>query len=395
MPHAIKLFLGALLLNALMASNASATVVFDGFFDYEFDSASYRRNPYVPPDTGGTLSVGFSYEFEHGLNGSVYNSSTGFVGGTITSVYSSKYGNIPLHPEHGTPTAGFTQVAVNTDTNGGYSLRPIYWSFDHVNSYAIVDSERLINPNNVNEEFSDLFGYDRSIPFPYGIAQIGYRYAFKEARITGISELHTHDPEPGSTPQNPLLPVMGPVDSTLCANRPNCIAIPLTIAPSGLGEAAPVFIDPVVATGYEYAITGASDIAFDSVLIPEQGGLVNGDLLELLIGSSSYDLLVGTVFNFFDDAGGLVNLTEFIIQGIDPALGLDPNDPNAFVTGLTFEGLNGQSLAQAVQADILMTALTTDTDSGGNNTGNVPEPGTILLIGLGLAGLRSSRPGKR
>jgi PEP-CTERM motif len=62
-------------------------------------------------------------------------------------------------------------------------------------------------------------------------------------------------------------------------------------------------------------------------------------------------------------------VSEFEVFGIDPGLGLDPENPTAFITGLTFE-------------------------SAGNFTGtmtpitaNVPEPASLTLVTSGLLGL--------
>jgi hypothetical protein len=91
------------------------------------------------------------------------------------------------------------------------------------------------------------------------------------------------------------------------------------------------FYDPVFAVGYEYQI-GFGDPRFASVLLPD-------------IGTGSYDLFLhdGSDFYFegildpgvqytFDGDG----VDRFRILGIDVMLGLDPGDPTAFVTGLSF-----------------------------------------------------------
>jgi PEP-CTERM motif len=63
----------------------------------------------------------------------------------------------------------------------------------------------------------------------------------------------------------------------------------------------------------------------------------------------------------------------FRVLGIETSAGLDPNDPTAFVTGLSFTG--------AGQFTGTMTPFTAEAPAP------VPEPATLLLFGTTAAGL--------
>jgi hypothetical protein len=130
-----------------------------------------------------------------------------------------------------------------------------------------------------------------------------------------------------------------------------------------LGEA--LFIDPLVAIGYDYAI-GVGDPNFASVLLP----FVGDDLYELWLWDGfDYvlaDLLDAGVEYFFGTGG----VDRFRILGIETAAMLDPNNATAFVTGLTFtdDGLFTGT----------MTPITTF----------VPLPATLGLLLLGGLAMR-------
>jgi hypothetical protein len=99
------------------------------------------------------------------------------------------------------------------------------------------------------------------------------------------------------------------------------------------------YLDPLVATGYVYQI-GAGNANFASVTLPNIG---NSSPYQLWLWNGTafaFDtmLAAGQLFNF---AGNGVD--RFEVLGIDPSLGLDPNNPVAFITTTTFEpGGNGR-----------------------------------------------------
>src|SRR5205085_7456212 len=117
-------------------------------------------------------------------------------------------------------------------------------------------------------------------------------------------------------------------------------------------------IDPAVATGYIYQI-GTRNPNFASVDLPDIGN-PNPYHLFLWNGTSfvfDTDLAANTLFDF-----GPGGVSQFEILGIDPSLGLDPNNATAFVTALTFEG-SGTFTGT-------MIPVTTDVAA-------VPEPGSL------------------
>jgi hypothetical protein len=136
----------------------------------------------------------------------------------------------------------------------------------------------------------------------------------------------------------------------------------------GAGET--VFIDPLVAIGYEYAI-GLGDPTFASVLLPDVGdgqyGLFTCD------GASIGSGFAGVPFAF--QPGGL---GCFQVLGIEASAGLDPTNTTAFITGLTFT--SGGTFTGT------MTPITSEVA--------VPEPATwlLLLSGVALAVRRRKAP---
>lgn len=182
----------------------------------------------------------------------------------------------------------------------------------------------------------------------------GDRSAFVES-----SFIWGHGVLPGSTPDVPLLPSSVNDDGGFV----------IDVITQGTAEDI-VYIDPVMAIGYDYV---SESIPFRSVLIPNvlPGG---DDTFELLFGSYVFSLTAGIEFDFTAIVPD--GISEFSIRGIDPGEMLDPTDPTAFVTGVTF--------MEAGPTEVVMTPI------------SVPEVPSALLamipVGLFLfARLRGKR----
>lgn len=134
----------------------------------------------------------------------------------------------------------------------------------------------------------------------------------------------------------------------------------------GVGKSGdPIYIDPELAIGYDYEVLSGPNFA--SMLLPNIGdGQYELWLWNELLGIYVFDQVVGHDVEF-DFANGGVN--RFRILGIELVAGLDPNDPLAFMTGLTFTG--------AGEAEMTMTPLTI----------TVPEPGSLALLATALAAM--------
>ena len=135
-----------------------------------------------------------------------------------------------------------------------------------------------------------------------------------------------------------------------------------------------VWIDPDVSTGYVYDATGGG--LFASVTAPTLASVNDPDgyILSYLnqSGIEVFEtLLAGQTYSFPDPVG------TFTISGIDESLMLDPTDPLAFVTGLSFSA--------AGQFGVTQSPITVFVDDG--TTAAVPEPSTLSILALSLFGL--------
>ena len=169
-------------------------------------------------------------------------------------------------------------------------------------------------------------------------------------RTPGLWEfLFTESSAPGDTPENPLLPVF--VDDSFVFNFP--------VQPNRR-----FFIDPLVAIGYDYAVTGGP--LFYDVEAPT--GINPSNVFDLIYGTTNVSITAGIPYTFTTPQ------SSFRIQGIDVAANLDPTNPLAFVTGLSFDTAGNVTVTQ--------TPITINTSPGSTSVpGPLPVLGVVAVFG--------------
>ena len=208
----------------------------------------------------------------------------------------------------------------------------------------------LNNPYSINFQAIETRNH---IPFTNNNAEI----------LRRSSSFFAFTPNNASGPPNVHLPQVGP-DSNPNDNRGPVYVFTI----ESVGPNSVTFIDPVVAVGYEYAI-GLGDPNFASVLLPD-------------IGDGVYDVLFDNLHHlvladqqFFFPQGGV---STFTVLGIEPSADLDPNNVNAFVTGLTFVSEGSFTGTMTPLTQLVPDAV-------------VSLPVTLVLLGGGLAGMAMRR----
>jgi hypothetical protein len=156
----------------------------------------------------------------------------------------------------------------------------------------------------------------------------------------------------------------------------NAVYLPTTtVSPSGLPTytfdirnvgSQTIFIDPLVAIGY-FLQTGEGNPNFKTVTLPIIAG--TNSFTIILPDGEQITVAAGQSFDFTTLANYLNGTSSFRIEGINPESGVNPDDPLAFVLGLSF---------------------VSDGDFTGTMTpitAAIPEPSTWAMMILGFAGV--------
>lgn len=318
----------------------------------------------------------------------VVSSTPTFTAGTNTVVNTPAIGGIALMPfvqDMSVQGAGLTPTVSWTlpgSLPSGLSIDQV-----RVRVFGITDTVTTTSrsPTFVNSFQQGDYLYDSgplpsstaSLTLPSGILELGKQYsiaiALDHLRSGGTVDSRSQsffDFTPISLPGDPqvYLPTTQPIPTTS-----GLTAGPLySFNVSSVSPGQVTFIDPLVATGFEYKI-GDGDPNFKTVQVATA---VGDDKYDIYIWDGSawvpvkFDLGLNEVFDF-TLAGLEAGVNQFQIRGIEEEAGLNPFNVTAFVTGLTFmsEGRFTGTM-QAIIAEV-----------------SVPEPGTLLLLAAALAAL--------
>lgn len=140
-----------------------------------------------------------------------------------------------------------------------------------------------------------------------------------------------------------------------------------------------IFIDPDIAVGYTYELTGDGEIL--AIVAPSFATVADSDQEYTIVyfdGVSDQTMTIKSGEEIALAAGTAgYEIKSITLTGIDVDLMLDPNDTMAFVTGFRFSGLGANSV-------ITQTPITEYVDP---NVAAVPLPAGAWLLMAGLGGL--------
>lgn len=312
---------------------------------------------------GGSGSVSINSTVSINNDGDVLGTTTDGLFGTRTVVFSA--GDTPSSDVEVIDTVGGGVGAPSVLAN---NLNNFDQAAYKVGGSVVIDGERLIGSNDTLQGL--IIGQEEGFDSPIANATIRQNVNFNDLGQAIIDIRHQDgtrtivraDPE-GATFDNPLIPFASTPEGE------NDVVLNIV---NGLGVLAPIFVDPIVATGFTYT-QGVSGENFASLLIPEALPLGDDEFtVEFTAGGALFSetLFSGQSLDFtsFDPLG----IAMFSILGIDIAEAVDPTDP--FIVGLTF--VDG-----GFSSTLSIDAITVDTDVAA-----VPLPASFLLLLAGIGG---------
>ena len=208
-----------------------------------------------------------------------------------------------------------------------------------------VTINRLELEDFIGEGALDTIGISTFVPIPDGSHFTLDNVASAEAEVTvDISDGEVEIEyifNTGGSPADPLLPLppgLEPpefADSGIDCMTQFCLGG--TIGEAGPGVDSPLWLDPLVAVGYDYEVVAGPNIA--GVQLPDGFG---DDMYDVLVFDENLGQFVpvGSIgaFETLDllPATGGLGASLVRVLGIEPEAGVDPEDPEGFPTGLLF-----------------------------------------------------------
>lgn len=188
-----------------------------------------------------------------------------------------------------------------------------------------------------------------------------------DGELNGALSIKNFGAADGSSEVAPLLP-----DSIAASSDGGADGFAFDLAAVDVNTDQFVFIDPEVAVGYTYEMTGGGEIT--ALMAPTADAVPDPDGYTITLpGGETFTLLPGEMITLAEP------VSTFRISGIDAGLGLDPEDTSAFVMGLKFAGLTNES-------GILQTPDVIFVDDP-VAPAPVPLPAPIFMLLAGMAGL--------
>jgi len=134
-----------------------------------------------------------------------------------------------------------------------------------------------------------------------------------------------------------------------------------------------VFIDPEIAVGYTYSLSGSGEIK--GIMAPTLSAVNDPDGYTITVNGVVFDIDPGEYIAFVDE-GVVGPVTELLLTGIDQSLMLDPLDSTTFVAGFSYFGQDSTSVFS-------QQAIIVDTDA----IAPVPLPAGLPMVLAGFAAL--------
>lgn len=134
-----------------------------------------------------------------------------------------------------------------------------------------------------------------------------------------------------------------------------------------------VFIDPEIAVGYTYTLSGAGEVT--GILAPSLAAVNDSDGYLIEVNGVTFAIDPGE-YIAFADKGVFGAVTQLTLTGIDQSLMLDPLDGTTFVAGFSFMGQDSTTVFS-------QQAIVIDTDA----VSPVPLPAGLPLLLTGFAAL--------